>query len=258
MRKSTLSLENKIFNIVVLLVFFAGLTTTIMNLFSNVPLVQTILSISATLVSLVAYIYSVNTGKYKTIAYPSVIVFYFLLLLLWITSEGTNGSVGYFYALFIVSGILIIKKQHRLILIILTIITLITLYIIEYYYPSVFVQYSSRTQRFYDVVIAMPIALIIMGLTMYIVFNHYLSEREQKDKLLQETIKKEKKLEKALSEIKLLRGFLPICVKCKRIRDDHGYWNQIEDYISNHSQAEFTHSICPQCAKELYGEKYVE
>jgi PAS domain S-box-containing protein len=60
------------------------------------------------------------------------------------------------------------------------------------------------------------------------------------------------KLQKALSEVKTLRGFLPICASCKKIRDDKGYWNQIESYIRNHSEAEFSHGICPDCARRLY------
>ncbi len=60
--------------------------------------------------------------------------------------------------------------------------------------------------------------------------------------------------EKALQEIKILSGFLPICASCKKIRDDQGYWNQIEAYISNHSEAKFSHGICPDCAKKLYPE----
>ena len=59
-------------------------------------------------------------------------------------------------------------------------------------------------------------------------------------------------LEKALSDVKLLSGFLPICASCKKIRDDKGYWNQIESYIQQHSEAEFSHSICPECAEQLY------
>ena len=58
--------------------------------------------------------------------------------------------------------------------------------------------------------------------------------------------------EKALQEIKILSGFLPICSSCKKIRDDQGYWNQIEAYIRDHSEAEFSHGICPECAKKLY------
>lgn len=59
-------------------------------------------------------------------------------------------------------------------------------------------------------------------------------------------------LKKALSQVKLLSGFLPICSFCKKIRDDEGYWNQIELYIRNHSEAQFSHSICQECAQEHY------
>jgi len=60
------------------------------------------------------------------------------------------------------------------------------------------------------------------------------------------------KLNKSLDEVKLLKGFLPICSSCKNIRNDSGYWEQIEQYIHNHSEAEFTHTLCPDCARKLY------
>ena len=63
-------------------------------------------------------------------------------------------------------------------------------------------------------------------------------------------------LQAALAKIKTLSGFLPICASCKKIRDDKGYWNQIEAYISDHSEAEFSHSVCPECAKKLYPDFY--
>jgi PleD family two-component response regulator len=61
-------------------------------------------------------------------------------------------------------------------------------------------------------------------------------------------------LRKALEHVKLLSGMLPVCMWCKKIRDDKGYWNAIENYISQHSEAEFTHGICPDCKKKYYGE----
>jgi len=70
------------------------------------------------------------------------------------------------------------------------------------------------------------------------------SERE-KERLIEE-------LEKALSRIKTLRGLIPICASCKKIRDDQGYWNKLEAYIESHSEAEFSHGICPDCLKKLY------
>ena len=59
-------------------------------------------------------------------------------------------------------------------------------------------------------------------------------------------------LKDANSQIGVLSGMLPICASCKKIRDDKGYWRQIEDYISRHSEAEFSHGICPSCTATLY------
>jgi PleD family two-component response regulator len=59
-------------------------------------------------------------------------------------------------------------------------------------------------------------------------------------------------LREALAKVKLLGGLLPICANCKKIRDDTGYWNQIEVYIRDHSEAVFSHGICPECTKVLY------
>ena len=59
-------------------------------------------------------------------------------------------------------------------------------------------------------------------------------------------------LQSALNEIKVLKGILPICMHCKKIRDDSGYWNQLENYISSHSHADFSHGICPVCMEKHY------
>ncbi|MDD3815385.1 MAG: PAS domain S-box protein [Desulfocapsaceae bacterium] len=61
-----------------------------------------------------------------------------------------------------------------------------------------------------------------------------------------------KKLEKALSEIKTLRGILPLCSFCKKIRDDKGYWEQVDVYINKYSEADISHSVCPECLKKHY------
>lgn len=63
-------------------------------------------------------------------------------------------------------------------------------------------------------------------------------------------------LARAKKQLNNLQGLLPICSSCKKIRDDKGYWNQIESYISEHSEAEFSHGICPACMKKLYPEMY--
>lgn len=74
---------------------------------------------------------------------------------------------------------------------------------------------------------------------------------EEKEKAQKKLINE---LQLALSEIKRLSGLLPICAKCKKIRDDKGYWNEVESYISAHSEAHFSHGICPECSEKIYKE----
>ena len=61
-------------------------------------------------------------------------------------------------------------------------------------------------------------------------------------------------LRQAFEQIKTLKGFIPICASCKNVRDDKGFWHQVESYIRDHSEAEFSHGICPECAIKLYPE----
>jgi PAS domain S-box-containing protein len=63
-------------------------------------------------------------------------------------------------------------------------------------------------------------------------------------------------LQDALAQVRTLRGLLPICANCKRIRDDQGYWRGVEEYVAEHSDADFTHGICPDCARKLYPELF--
>ncbi len=83
---------------------------------------------------------------------------------------------------------------------------------------------------------------------------HDITERkkaeDERDKLINE-------LKDALAKVKTLSGLIPICCYCQKIRDDKGYWNQVADYISKHSEAKFTHGFCPECA-ENFKKKYLD
>ncbi len=70
---------------------------------------------------------------------------------------------------------------------------------------------------------------------------------QEKERLIED-------LQAALANVKTLRGLLPMCSSCRKIRDDHGYWQQVEEYIKEHFDADFTHGICPDCARRLYPE----
>ena len=94
-------------------------------------------------------------------------------------------------------------------------------------------------------IIVFPVLYLLVFRPIRLHIELHQRAQEEKDSLISE-------LQKALNEVKTLRGFIPICASCKKIRDDEGYWQQVEDYISEHSDAVFSHGICQECEKKLY------
>ncbi len=116
--------------------------------------------------------------------------------------------------------------------------------------PSVFGWYSYG----YPTVLRFIVTLGIVTMVGY----GLESSRDRSHTLLVEKnkalLQEKQLLEQAMSEIKTLSGFIPICSNCKKIRNDDGYWEQLESYIKDHSGADFSHSICPDCIVKLYPE----
>jgi hypothetical protein len=100
--------------------------------------------------------------------------------------------------------------------------------------------YSSEWIRIWNMVIR------LVAFTAFAGVLDYLRITLQKLRILN------RDLEHALSQVKLLQGMLPICASCKKIRNEAGSWEKLESYIGGHSEAEFTHGLCPDCARKLY------
>lgn len=100
------------------------------------------------------------------------------------------------------------------------------------------------------IIVALALALLVLAATLVYALWHF-SRRERRR--AGELARTNDELRTALAEVKTLSGFIPICANCKRIRDDDGYWQAVETYISSHSDAMFSHAICTQCGPELYG-----
>ena len=92
--------------------------------------------------------------------------------------------------------------------------------------------------------------LVVLGGAIFGAYRLRVWRLLRKEKELQERI------QEALANVKTLSGLLPICANCKKIRNDKGYWDQIEGYIQKHSEAQFTHGICPECTEKLYGDLF--
>jgi HAMP domain-containing protein len=84
--------------------------------------------------------------------------------------------------------------------------------------------------------------------------EHAIAELKQTRDALESTVQNQsRKIEETSTSINVLRGLLPICSSCKKIRDDQGYWTQVELFVAKHSEARFTHGFCPECMVTLYG-----
>ncbi len=90
--------------------------------------------------------------------------------------------------------------------------------------------------------------LWIASLLLTIVLWHSLRVRQLKAREMELA----RRVDAALAKIKVLSGLLPICSWCKKVRDDTGYWNQLESYVREHSEANFSHGICPECLREHF------
>jgi hypothetical protein len=118
-----------------------------------------------------------------------------------------------------------------------------------------FYLFAPADRIFLDVIIS--ILLVSEGFLLDFAYRRLARERMVRGVLrsVNGTLAKERgELQESLERIRLLSGLLPICSLCKRIRDDSGDWRRLEEYISAHSDARFTHDICPECAKSFYPE----
>ena len=93
--------------------------------------------------------------------------------------------------------------------------------------------------------------VILDGKTILHSIIHDVTARKHMEEALEE---ERRQLQQALDEVRTLRGIVPICANCKKIRDDKGYWSQVEEYVSDHTEAEFSHGICPDCMGKIYPE----
>ncbi|MEN6319297.1 MAG: hypothetical protein ABFD82_11150 [Syntrophaceae bacterium] len=100
----------------------------------------------------------------------------------------------------------------------------------------------------YNIIIWPTCIIVIFAAFMLdLLFRSIFVQMNERKKLIME-------LQDSIAAIKTLRGLLPICASCKKVRDDKGYWSQIESYITEHSEAEFSHGLCPDCMEKLYPE----
>ena len=114
-------------------------------------------------------------------------------------------------------------------------------------------QMDRTVSRSSNLLFSLALVLAIVVVMLLLKENNAIAERKRSEEDQKSLIVE---LQKALAEVKTLSGMLPICASCKKVRDDKGYWQQIESYVLDHSDAKLSHSICPACARKLYPELF--
>ncbi len=143
------------------------------------------------------------------------------------------------------------KKQKNSVFQLLLFI-LVGIFLAQIFIHLIF-HFKPDLKHFIDMISSALLMVILLLPVLYkFVFRPMSLEISQRQRAEKERKKTIFNLQEALADVKTLSGLLPICASCKKIRDDTGYWNQIESYIRDHSEVDFSHSICPQCVKELY------
>ncbi len=205
---------------------------------------------------------SVETQNDISSWHKSIMIFSMAVVLLstvWLTLGDvlTNGSVAaYLGMIFAYASIFILPPATSLILFGSNMVVLVTLLVTVYL----------QTGKPVDIQIINIVAFTLVACILSrIFFQHHLRDflnlgliHRQTFEIEQQVQDKEKliqELEHTLAQVKTLSGLLPICASCKKIRDDQGYWNRIESYIERHSEAAFSHGLCPDCSDKLYGDE---
>jgi len=165
-----------------------------------------------------------------------------LLNFSWFMNAGSHGSIG----MFLFSGVMVLniffRGRTRWLLMTAFLANGLVLLWLEQAFPKLVVPYSHTSDRQWDLMTSFVVSTFACVLVLRVVLAAYDRERKR----LTTT---NAQLEQSLAEIRTLQGLLPICSWCKRIRDDAGLWTQVEQYLAEHTDASFTHGMCPECAK---------
>ncbi len=178
----------------------------------------------------------------------------------WFHNGGINGSDTFVSMVVLVAMTVVLKARRAWLVGFILVPTMSGLFLVEYFYPNLVSGYDDLQQRYFDVYITFLVSTIVIFIIIDFILKSYKNEKKNLDKtkrLVEEKMELLNQnniaLKEALANVQTLSGLLPICAHCKKIRDDKGYWNQIEAHIQKYTYAKFSHGICPGCSDKLYG-----
>ncbi|MCA9734073.1 hypothetical protein KC799_18195 [candidate division KSB1 bacterium] len=254
--EKTHSLENRVFNLISLLVIFIGTSTAVLNFFLGNPVREIMLSAISAIAALVFYVASIRYYYDRYLRTPIVVFFLIILSVAWLTNQGLQGNTPLFFIILFTASTILLRFPYNALWLSLSFIVVLLLLTTEWAKPELILPYLSESHRQIDVSVSIILSLIFNAAMVHLVVKEYQKERLRSEKLYQQTLHDKETLQQALANIKVLEGILPVCSFCKKIRDENNEWHAVEDYISSHSKAAFSHSYCPECAQKHFPDYY--
>lgn len=240
------TLEARVFRGIALVSAAGGALALLVNLVNGNPPREVYLAACAIAAGLGMYFAG---RRHRTaISVALLVAFGALLTTVWFTNDGSRGSTPYWFTVLAVSAVALLPGRTRGLGLCAVLGLAAALLTAERLRPDLLIPYLSESHRFFDVSAVFVVALILLSALTFFVFGEHDAERSRAVRLRREAEADRARLEQALAEIEELRGLLPICCSCKRIRDETGDWQEVESFISGKTSAQFTHSFCPACA----------
>ena len=170
-----------------------------------------------------------------------------LLNFAWIFNCGSQGPVPLVLSSATVLLCVLFAGAERWVFLFVLALNLSGLYYLEYLYPHLVTSYHDPLQRLLDTTISIPFLILVCGLMVQAVLRAYESEQRRLEKAYVRLEDTNARLDASRAKVRVLTGLLPVCAGCKKIRTQEEQWIPIEEYITEHSQASFTHGLCPEC-----------
>lgn len=259
----TYGLEHRCYNGICL---FAGIGCILSSLFNTIiglDWLITSITLAIGLTCLVLYMRSRRHPRFQPHLGILVTGSVALLAAIWLWNGGLSGPDTMVALVVLVALITVSDRGPNRFVGQIFIPLMSLLFLVEYLIPSFVKPYAGRGERFIDLYLTFLVATFVIYQIIVMILKAYRDEKSRADAMnrrLSENVEALRQtnqdLENALAEVKTLSGLLPICASCQKIRNDKGYWDRIETYIQAHSEATFSHSLCPDCARKLYPDLY--
>lgn len=245
-------LESRIFRRACQIIVLVGAAAASYDLAVGNSLTDVALALSASLGSGLFLLVSPASRNLHRLRVAFMMFLLGILVLAWLTNFGLDGGAPFFFSSFFVLAAIILRPKGVVLVSLTAALIVVGLVTLHFTVPQLTFEMNLEERRASDVTATFVISLTANASLVYLVVSGFQEQRRRRAALFDQMIKDKEKLAQAFREIRTLEGILPVCGYCKKIRNSDDEWLPMESYIQQRSNAEFSHTICEDCAREKH------